>query len=155
MLLPGPVFMFQGDELGMTDGPGVQPPLDRAGRDRFRHPMQWDASEHGGFTRGRPWLPVIDPAERNAAAQERDPSSWLHLLKRLVRLRRGLAPEARFREAAEQMLVLERGDYTAVVNLGEQPAPVDVHGEVVIEARPGDAADREAIPPRGGWIARS
>ncbi len=47
LTLPGCSFVYQGDELGLPNGPGADPPYDRAGRDRLRHPMQWDASENG------------------------------------------------------------------------------------------------------------
>ena len=54
LTLPGAVFVYQGDEIGMADGPGADPPHDRAGRDRHRHPMRWDDdAPHGGFTRPR------------------------------------------------------------------------------------------------------
>ena len=46
--LPGAAFVFQGDEIGMGDGPGRPPgtePDDRSGRDAHRHPMAWDATE--------------------------------------------------------------------------------------------------------------
>ena len=43
LTLPGAAFVYQGDEIGMVDGPGAEPPVDRAGRDPHRHPMQWDA----------------------------------------------------------------------------------------------------------------
>ena len=33
LTLPGPAFIYQGDEIGMVDGPGADPPVDRAGRD--------------------------------------------------------------------------------------------------------------------------
>ena len=42
LTLPGVAFVYQGDELGLANGPGHEPPFDRAGRDRLRHPMQWD-----------------------------------------------------------------------------------------------------------------
>ena len=42
LTLPGLPFLYQGDEIGMGEGPVV--PIDRAGRDRYRHPMQWDGS---------------------------------------------------------------------------------------------------------------
>src|SRR3954463_15755136 len=86
--LPGPAFVYQGDEIGMADGPGADPPYDRAGRDGARHPMQWDPTENGGFTTGRPWLPAVDPAERNVEAQRDDPGSLLTLYRDLVALRR-------------------------------------------------------------------
>jgi alpha-glucosidase len=82
--LPGTAFVYQGDELGMIDGPGADPPFDRAGRDGFRHPMQWDASPTGGFTTGRPWLPLVDPEQRSVEAQRGDPDSMLEHYRRLI-----------------------------------------------------------------------
>jgi alpha-glucosidase len=86
--LPGIVFIYQGDEIGMRDGPGADPPFDRAGRDAHRHPMQWDASPNGGFTTSTPWLPLVDPAERNVADQRGDPESLLSLYRELLAWRR-------------------------------------------------------------------
>jgi alpha-glucosidase len=85
--LPGTAFVYQGDEIGLPNGPGADPPFDRAGRDPMRHPMQWDASPNGGFTTGTPWLPPIDPAERNVEAQKADPESLLHLYRDLIEKR--------------------------------------------------------------------
>ena len=75
--LPGTAFIYQGDEIGLADGPGADPPFDRAGRDRHRHPMQWDATPNGGFTSGTPWLPPVDPERRNVEAQRGDSASLL------------------------------------------------------------------------------
>jgi alpha-glucosidase len=86
--LPGIVFIYQGDEIGMRDGPGHQPPYDRAGRDAHRHPMQWDATPNGGFTTGTPWLPLVDPAACNVADQRDDPESLLSLYRDLLGWRR-------------------------------------------------------------------
>ena len=79
LTLPGPAFLYQGDEIGQRDGPPGESGHDRAGRDRYRHPMQWDASPSGGFTSGEPWLPLVDPADHNVADQRDDPprrSAW-------------------------------------------------------------------------------
>jgi alpha-glucosidase len=84
--LPGTAFIYQGEEIGMEDGPGADPPIDRAGRDGARHPMQWDAS--GGFTTGTPWLPMVDPGERNVADQRDDPGSLLNHYRDLIARRR-------------------------------------------------------------------
>jgi alpha-glucosidase len=84
LTLPGTAFIYQGDEIGLPNGPGHDPSYDRAGRDRFRHPMQWDASPTGGFTTGEPWLPPIDPAERNVEAQRADPDSLLNHYRHLI-----------------------------------------------------------------------
>lgn len=64
------------------------PPFDRAGRDAYRTPMQWEPSPTGGFTDGTPWLPLVDPATRNVADQSRDPGSLLALYRRLLVARR-------------------------------------------------------------------
>jgi alpha-glucosidase len=86
--LPGTAFIYQGEEIGMVDGPGADPPIDRAGRDGARHPMQWDRS--GGFTAGEPWLPMVDPERRNVAVQREDPGSLLHLYRDLIERRRAM-----------------------------------------------------------------
>lgn len=153
--LPGPVFIYQGDELGMIDGPGADPPLDRIGRDRFRHPMQWDGSARGGFTTGTPWLPAVDPQRRNVVAQRDDPASTLELFRRLIALRRELGPHVKFLDAPPQTIVLERNGHLVAVNLGSEAAPVQRTGELLIEARPGDGHDPRSLPAHGGWIARS
>jgi glycosidase len=54
--------------------------------------MQWDPSPTGGFTSGKPWLPLVDPAERNVAAQSGDPGSLLNLYRRLISARRTCEP---------------------------------------------------------------
>ena len=57
-------------------------------RDNARTPMQWDGSEHAGFTRGEPWL-AVNPnhSEINAEAARRDPDSVFHHYRRLIELR--------------------------------------------------------------------
>jgi alpha-glucosidase len=153
--LPGPVFIFQGDEIGSPDGPGVKPPLDRHERDRFRHPMQWDASPGGGFTTGTPWLPLVDPAARNVAAQEADAASTLQLVRRMAELRPRLGAELNFLDSPPQTLVMGRDSYIVAVNLGDRPAPIARTDELVVEARPGDGADVGNLPAHGGWITRA
>lgn len=65
-----------------------EPPFDRAGRDGYRTPMQWDGSPSAGFTSGDPWLPIVDAATRNVAVQRDDQGSVLELYRRLIRARR-------------------------------------------------------------------
>jgi alpha-glucosidase len=95
LTLPGAAFIYQGDEIGLPNGPGHDPPYDRASRDRLRHPMQWDASPNGGFTASEPWLSAIDPQERNVEAQRADPDSLLNYYRRLIQARRGLGDHFR------------------------------------------------------------
>jgi alpha-glucosidase len=112
LTLPGAAFVYQGDELGVPNGPGADQPYDRAGRDPFRHPMQWDASATGGFTSGTPWLGPIDPQERNVEVQRDDPDSLLWLYRRLIEERRRLGPGFRLLASAADMLEYERGGRT-------------------------------------------
>jgi alpha-glucosidase len=124
-MLPGPAFVYQGDEIGLAEGPGADPPYDRAGRDRHRHPMQWDASPAGGFTTGTPWLPPADPAERNVEAQRDDPDSTLSLFRELVRLRRGLDPGFELLDSVDGVLAFRRGERMIEVNTTDGSVTVD------------------------------
>jgi alpha-glucosidase len=135
LTLRGTICLYAGEEIGMVDAeklPG--PPLDRAGRDAQRTPMQWDASPTGGFTTGRPWLPLVDPRTRNVAAQRADPESLLGWYRQLLGLRRSstalrhgsltlhaLHPYvlAFTRQAGDERLLV-------LANLGDAPATVGV-----------------------------
>lgn len=67
MLLPGVPFVYYGEEIGLT---GTKPD------ERIRTPMPWDDSADGGFTTGRPWIPLTtEPEELNVADQQDDPAS--------------------------------------------------------------------------------
>ncbi|MDQ1199216.1 alpha-glucosidase [Agrobacterium sp. SORGH_AS 787] len=118
LTLKGTPFIYQGDELGMTNYPfGSVEEYDdievrnawqaevmtgkadaaeflaemlKISRDHSRTPMQWDASSDGGFTRGgKPWLSV-NPNYRaiNADAALADPDSIYHYYAALIRFRR-------------------------------------------------------------------
>lgn len=114
----GTPYVYQGEELGMTNAPwatiddfrdieslnhyreaveaGAAPDdvllsLRRMGRDNARTPMQWDAGPHAGFTSGTPWLPVNPNHDTiNAEASLADPDSVFHHYRRLISLRHAL-----------------------------------------------------------------
>jgi alpha-glucosidase len=160
LTLPGTPTLYQGDELGLGDVP--IPPADALdpighlvpgrGRDPERTPMPWDAGPGGGFTSGRPWLPV---GERNlalnVAAQRDDPASTLTLHRRLLRLRRhtpALVTGAYHPvEADGDVLAYLRADpggdrWLVALNLGPAPARLtlpgpDPAGRVELSTRPG------------------
>ncbi len=113
--MQGTPYIYQGEELGMTN---VRYPLEdfrdiellnlykerieggyahedimesiyAKGRDNARTPMQWDASEHAGFTAGQPWIRVNpNYTEINAAGELENPDSIFHYYKKLIRLRK-------------------------------------------------------------------
>ncbi len=112
----GTPYVYQGEELGMTNFPfrtiddfrdiealgqysqalekeGRSPEevltvLRARGRDNARTPMQWDSSAHAGFTTGTPWL-AVNPnyPELNAEAARADPDSVYHYYRKLIELR--------------------------------------------------------------------
>jgi len=58
------------------------------GRDPERTPMRWDDSEAGGFTTGKPWLPIPGDRSCNVEQQQREERSLLQLYRQLIELRR-------------------------------------------------------------------
>ena len=137
LTLPGTAFLYQGDEIGQADGPGGERRYDRAGRDRFRHPMQWDGSRGGGFTSGEPWLPLVDHERVNVESQRDDPDSTLTLVRELIRLRRELPREFRLLDAAEGVVAYERGDYVVAINTSREARPAPRAAELAVETQPG------------------
>lgn len=98
LTLRGTPTMYYGDEIGMQDveipTEMVQDPQEKnipgkkLGRDPERTPMQWDSSEHSGFSISEPWLPLMkDYREVNVQTQENQLGSILNLYKRLINLR--------------------------------------------------------------------
>jgi alpha-glucosidase len=100
MALRGNAFLYQGQELGLTqdDIPFhlLQDPEAIANwpltlsRDGVRTPMPWQVQdEQGGFTKGSPWLP-LSPANiaRAVDRQEADPQSQLAITRQIIALRR-------------------------------------------------------------------
>jgi glycosidase len=137
LTLPGPAFLYQGDEIGLADGPGGERVYDRAGRDRFRHPMQWDGSPSGGFTTGDAWLPPVDPERTNVEAQRDDPGSMLSLVRDLLATRRVLGDGIELLDAAPGVLAYRRGEHVIAVNTTPEERPAPASGDVVLETRPG------------------
>jgi glycosidase len=147
--LPGPVFLYQGDEIGLLEGPGGDPPVDRFDRDRSRHPMQWDAGPQGGFTTGTPWLPTVDPARRNVAGQRADPDSLWSLHRRLIGLRRRLRGDLEVVAARpDGLLAYRRGDVIVALNLGDGTLPLP-DGEPLLRTHHG-----QTLGPGEGAMVR-
>jgi oligo-1,6-glucosidase len=117
LTLKGTPFVYQGDELGMTNYPFTRieqfddiqvkngwkadvltgkvkaeeyiANVRKIGRDNSRTPMQWDSSVNGGFTTATtPWL-AVNPNYKdiNAALEMADPNSVYNYFARMVALR--------------------------------------------------------------------
>ncbi len=84
--LRGTPFLYAGEELGLEDA--VVPAdrvVDPGGRDGCRAPIPWTASADHGWGTTDPWLPWPPEAEvRNASALVSDPTSIVHLYRRLL-----------------------------------------------------------------------
>ncbi len=88
--MPGSPVIYYGDELGMGDN------IFLGDRDGVRTPMQWNMDRNAGFSSAdaaRLYHPVImDPVYGfqavNVEAQERNPSSMLQFMRRMIALRR-------------------------------------------------------------------
>ena len=153
LTLPGPAFVYQGDELGMANGPGGRRAYDRTGRDRLRHPMQWKPVPTGGFTTGEPWLPVVDPEQTSVQAQRGDPGSLLELYRRLIRLRRDLGPGFRLLDSAPGVVSFERGEHIVAINVATETQEVPALDTVLVETEP-DALRDGRLAPNAGAIGR-
>lgn len=115
-LMRGTPYIYQGDEIGMTNYPfkdlsdvrdieslnyakealengktmdQIMDSIRVIGRDNARIPMQWDRSEHGGFTTGTPWIQSHPNYETiNVEAALADPDSIFYTYQKLVALRK-------------------------------------------------------------------
>ena len=116
-MMQGTPYIYQGEELGMTntvfnsvddfrdlesinayrelvesglytDG-DMFPKIAHKSRDNARTPMQWDASEDAGFTTGTPWIAVNPNYKKiNVADQLKREDSVFHYYQKLIRLRK-------------------------------------------------------------------
>ena len=151
LTLPGPAFLYQGDEIGLGDGQGGERRFDRAGRDRYRHPMQWDGSPTGGFTTGEPWLPLVDPERTNVERQREDPRSALSLTRDLLTLRRLLGPELELVGAEPGVLAYTRGDHAIAINTTDEERAAPLGGDAVLETEQG-ALRGGVLAPHSGAV---
>ncbi|NBE09210.1 alpha-glucosidase [Paragemmobacter ruber] len=140
----GSICLWQGEELGqtntdlgfdeLTDPQGIAFWPEPVGRDNTRTPMVWDGSENGGFSTGKPWLPVKAPQRaRNVAAQAADPNSVLNHYKLMLRYR-SERPELRtgrtlFLDLPDPVLGFTRGDRLACLfNLSPSEITINIKG---------------------------
>ncbi|UHA74565.1 glycoside hydrolase family 13 protein [Paenibacillus sp. 481] len=115
--LKGTPYIYQGEEMGMTNvrfdsiaqykdietlnmykeaveqhgkhPADVMQSIYVKGRDNARTPVQWDESEHGGFTTGTPWLEANPNYKAiNAKQVLADPNSIFYYYQALIRLRK-------------------------------------------------------------------
>jgi alpha-glucosidase len=140
LALPGSVYLYQGEELGLGDNTQIGPEHrqdpsffrsggDRIGRDGCRVPLPWDESENYGFSTGTPWLPQSGDFWLNSReAQEMNPLSTLHVYKDCLKLRKEFnlgEGELEWLETSEDVLAFRNGDLIAAVNFGDETATLE------------------------------
>lgn len=149
LALPGVVFVYNGEELGLpnVDLPDevLQDPVwersegTERGRDGCRVPLPWsgDAPPFGFSTAAETWLPMPpDWASSTVERQLAEPDSMLHFFRRALRLRRersGVDEATLTRLSAEAGVLTFRtaGGLTCVLNAGERPVDLPA-GEVLM-----------------------
>lgn len=116
-MMKGTPYIYQGEELGMTNAyfskledyrdiesinafheytenglagkEEMMNCLKEISRDNARTPMQWNTKENAGFTTGTPWIKVNkNYLEINAEAEMAEEDSVYHYYKKLIRLRK-------------------------------------------------------------------
>jgi alpha-glucosidase len=167
--LPGAVFVYQGQELGLAEVeiPDAlrQDPIffrtngARVGRDGCRVPIPWSGGPPAfDFTTGVPWLPMPDEwREQTVEAQSGDAGSSLELYRLALALRRGSEALRNgsfvWRESPPGTLVFERtaGDETVVcaVNVDGELLPLP-DGELILSSE----APVDRLLPAGSaaWV---
>ena len=116
LTLPGTPFIYQGDEIGMTNVsfPSIedyrdietinrfrervekgQDPAEALrqiqprSRDNARTPMQWNTTKNAGFTTGEPWIKVNPNfMQINVENEQKNPDSILNFYRKLICLRK-------------------------------------------------------------------
>jgi alpha-glucosidase len=161
LTLRGTPTIYYGEEIGMTDVPipfeevqdpqGLNMPDKNLSRDPSRTPMQWNDSEHAGFSPVKPWLRLnANYKRRNVETEKRDPYSMLNFYKQLIELRQ---KEASFTtgnykpvHADQQSLAYIRKAenekaFLVVLNLSHRPCYLNIqhlkiYGTVILSTSP-------------------
>ncbi len=166
--LPGSLYIYQGEELGLPDAdiPAerredpvfIRSKGEQLGRDGARSPLPWfgEAPPYG-FGGASTWLPQPDDwAGLTVAAQEPDPASTLALYRASIRLRHahpGLSGDAPWRldDADGDVVILERGNgFVSVSNCADQPI-ARPRGVLLLSSAP-LAADGQIPPDTTAWF---
>jgi alpha-glucosidase len=166
MALPGGVYVYQGEELGLPeiedlpDGLRQDPIWARSGntdwgRDGCRVPLPWSGEAPPfGYSSGRPWLPQPPNwRELTVERQETDESSMLSLYRTALRIRREKLGDGTvtWLPLGEQVLAFTRESGLAcVVNLGPEPMPLPAHETVLLAS---GSLDGDVLPAdTAAWL---
>ena len=197
-LMKGTPYIYQGEEIGMTNRfissidevddiesrnmyherleqgyskEEILNAINVKGRDNARTPVQWDSSEHAGFTTGEPWL-AVQPnyTSINVEQAVSDKESVFHTYKQLIQLRKDhpaivwgdytlllpdhptvFAYERRY-QGERWVVVANISDEKQQVSLGDMPNEYDVmatnYNRSAVDWRSVDLNPYEAVAVR-------
>ncbi|OII68204.1 glycoside hydrolase family 13 protein [Streptomyces sp. CC77] len=177
LALPGSVYLYQGEELGLPEAEDLPPDRLRdpmrirsggahAGRDGCRVPLPWSGTAppfgFGPAGGDEPWLPQPPAwASLTVEAQHGMPDSMLALYRTAVRLRRtaldaaarkpGGAPAFGWLPSPDGVLAFPWGDgLVCVVNLSPRPAPLPAAHTLLLASGP--VHNGELPPDSAAWL---
>jgi alpha-glucosidase len=164
LALPGPAYLYNGDELGLPNVElpdwALQDPVWRRsgrterGRDGCRVPLPWegDTPPYGFTSTPGTWLPMPSGwADRTVAAQLEDPSSTLSLYRQALQLRREhqtfAGTELLWYDAPPGCFAFLRkeGGLVCALNASEVQVPLP-NGQLLLASGPLSAGG-DALPP--------
>lgn len=173
MALPGTVFIYQGEELGLPQAILAQDELrdpydiafypDHVGRDGCRTPIPWDADEvFAGFSINQPWLPIKQPHLARALAQQKsNPGAVYHKIRALLHYRKAqdilrVGSYEIYPDQAQNRLTLCRTTgqgqmLVFAINLSSELQEIPVPGHGNIEMMNGVIAQKETSLLVEGW----
>lgn len=169
--LKGTSFIYQGEELGLTEADipyeKIQDPFglflwpEDKGRDGCRTPMPWTSGKNGGFSTAKEtWLPVShDHLSRAVDVQEKDPSSVLNFTRRFLKWRKEhtdlVTGGITFMDAPAPLLAFRRGKTLCVFNLGTKEMAWQIPVTAALDGflLPHSVADNTlTLPAFGGFF---
>lgn len=152
-LMQGTPFIYQGQEIGMTNvrfetideyddvamknfyrierekgrpHEEIMEVIWKKGRDNSRTPMQWSSEANAGFTTGTPWLGINENyKEINVEKQLIDPHSVLNFYKKMIRLRK--ENEVFIYGTYDLILEKDKAIYAYTRTLGDEKAVIIVN----------------------------
>ncbi len=170
LALPGPVFLYNGDELGLPNVElpnwALQDPVWRRsgytkrGRDGCRIPLPWEGNTapYGFSATPGSWLPMPgDWADRTVEAQLEDSNSTLSLYRQALELRRGhkavTGATLEWYGAPPGCMAFRRngnGGLVCALNTSDTPVPLPP-GQLLLASTPLPLGD--TLPPNtAAWL---
>ena len=158
--LPGGIYIYQGEELGLEDADlpdkARQDPVffrtqgaDK-GRDGARVPLPWQKGTFFGFSAGKPWLPMPESwIGLDVASQKETNESTLNLYRTSLRIRAShpalqkshsadLSQSIKWLKSPSGILAFSRNpNFVLISNTTDQSCTYDIAGELLLASSPG------------------